>query len=120
MLIEALVTHKPVAIAIITLFLCQMAMLKGTISTYFGKGVAARGRRRLTCETRAIASRCKGLGRKRTADRDNKTRGDKELFYQGLRVSAERCAHPSETDQDLEIVAGQCALGKWMRNTART
>jgi hypothetical protein len=37
MLIEALVTHKPVAIATITLFLSQMAMLEGNIRTYFVK-----------------------------------------------------------------------------------
>jgi hypothetical protein len=57
MLIEALITHKLVAIATITLFLSQMAILEGTISTYFmmrsqrgdkrvpGKKICTRGRK---------------------------------------------------------------------------
>jgi hypothetical protein len=115
-----LIAHRPVAMAIITLFLSQMATLENSISTYFGRRVAAWERRRLTCEARAIANLCKGLGRKRSRDRDNKTRRDDALFHQGPSLSAERYAHPTESDPGLGIATGQRALEKWMRSTAPT
>jgi hypothetical protein len=115
---EVLIAHRPVAMAIITLFLSQMATLENSISTYFGKRVVAWERRRLTCEAPAIANLCKGPGRKRS--RDNKTRRDDALFHQGPRLSAERYAHPTESDPGLGIATGQRALEKWMRSTAPT
>jgi hypothetical protein len=33
-------------------------------------------------------------------------------IHQGLRLSAARYAHIGKSDRDLEIVVGQCAIGK--------
>jgi flagellar basal body-associated protein FliL len=57
MMITQYITHMLVAIAMIILFLFQMAKLEDSISTNFGKVVVTRKRRKLTCEVQSIAKR---------------------------------------------------------------
>ena len=63
---EKLIIHRPIAIVPTTLLLFQTAMLRESMSIWFGKTVAVNDCRRRTCEVQSTTRRKQGTGKLRS------------------------------------------------------